>query len=576
MKSFGHYRIGGAFALALLASSLPVSALSPPPPEPDDQLLPLLYETLGGEQWQRSDDWFDPDVHWCDWYGVTCGEDSGFGYREFLGLELPANNLAGEISTELGELLFLYMTPTNKLDLSDNRISGPLPHFPQRALVVDLSGNQLSGALPEIVEEPVMPERPRRLLARNDFEGTVPESWQQLDLTELDLADNRLDDGYLNAFDAMSRVNPGHLDLAGNQFSGELPIAVLPAKLNRRDSGNTGGGLDLCFNDFVVDNPDVAQWVADRHAGGPDYEQCLGRERLPVDPTVSGSWFNPDRSGEGVALMLLENGAPLLYHFGFDTEGRQQWLFEVGNAGERYLVWDWLLQTQGTFNAGLRFDGDYPFVRGVARFRMDRVGDETIHLYRFYYDLSGCGEWEYADPNRPPPPGLCFPSLTEDRMDYRQLSRMAGTSCDNQNGWQAYSGAWFNSDRSGEGFILEVLPDGQAVVYWFTHKPDGSREQAWLIGQGMIEELVFVTTPPPGTAVLRLPIDEMLMPLGGQYGPEFDPDEINYVDWGSIVIDLDITGEDNPRVSWDSHIAGYGSGSYELERLARPMLAECE
>ncbi len=65
------------FAL-LMAVLLPASAalsLTPPPPQPHNQLFPMLYEAMGGEHWHRSDGWFDPDVHWCDWYGVTCGDE---------------------------------------------------------------------------------------------------------------------------------------------------------------------------------------------------------------------------------------------------------------------------------------------------------------------------------------------------------------------------------------------------------------------------------------------------------------------------------------------------------------------
>lgn len=577
MNQLNRFISGVVLAAAWMVSSTSVMALSPPPPQPGDELLPLLYEALGGEDWLRNDGWLDPDVHWCDWYGITCGNEYWPGLFELAGIDLSANNLHGTIEGELAERLFaheLWVAPDHVLDLSDNAITGTLPYFPEHTWLVDLSGNLFSGALPEISGQLDMPERPRRLLARNQFEGSVPESWQQLELSELDLADNQLDDGYLNAFSAMSRFNPGHLNLAGNLFSGELPTAIFPANLNRRDSGNTGGGLNLCFNDFVIDNPDVEQWVARRHAGGPDYEQCLGRERLPLDATISGSWFNPQRAGEGVSLMLLDNGSPLLYHFGFDAQGRQQWLFEVGVGGDRFMQWDRLFETQGTFNAGLRFDSSYPFIRSIARFRLDRVGSDTLHLYRHYYDVTGCGEWEHADPNRPPPPGLCVPSLISDRMDYQRLSQLAGSDCDNGAAYQEYSGAWFNPDRAGEGFIIEVLPDQQAVVYWFTYKPDGSREQVWLIGQGEVVVIAGPATAPPGFVRGRIEIETMHQPLGGQYGPGFDPEQIDYINWGSLQIDIDQS--DGAVVHWESHIDGYGTGSYELERLAMPKLAECD
>jgi len=564
-----------ALAAVVLALSAPLSALSPEPPQPDDELLPLLYETLDGENWRRNDGWLDPQVHWCDWYGVVCGEQFWPGLFELDAIELPGNDLSGEMTERLSALLFRLLPAGRLIDLSDNRISGQLDHFPLRTQQVDLSGNRFSGPLPGFEDEVPLIEDRRLLLARNDFEGAVPDSWQQLDLGDLDLADNRLDAGHLNAFGAVSSTEWSRLDLAGNRFSGELSTDILSARLYTRDIGNMGGGLNLCFNDFLIDNPEVAQWVADRHVGGPDYEQCLARERQPVGATVSGSWFHPERAGEGVALMLLENGAPLLYHFGFDTQGRQQWLFEVGLAGERFFEWDWLLETQGSFNAGLRFDGDHPFVRGLAGFRMDRVAADRLHLQRHYHDLSGCGPWDEADPDQPPPE-LCVPPVIGDRMDYQRLTGLAGVSCDSQSSVQQYSGAWYSPDRVGEGFLIEVLPNRQALVYWFTYKPDGSREQTWLVGQGEIESHVILAAPAPGTVATSLVVDPVLQPTGGRYGPEFDPAEIRLIEWGRIEFDLEIVDADHPVFRWDSAIEGYGSGSYELERLARPMLADCE
>ena len=37
----------------------------------------------------------------------------------------------------------------------------------------------------------------------------------------------------------------------------------------------------------------------------------------------------------------------------------------------------------------------------------------------------------------------------------------------------AHSGSWFQADRSGEGFILEILPDGNSVAAWFTFPAAG-------------------------------------------------------------------------------------------------------
>ena len=50
---------------------------------------------------------------------------------------------------------------------------------------------------------------------------------------------------------------------------------------------------------------------------------------------------------------------------------------------------------------------------------------------------------------------------------------------------QHYSGQWFDPHRNGEGIGLEILPNNQAVVYFFTFPPKGSaNSQAWVFGVG--------------------------------------------------------------------------------------------
>lgn len=558
-----------ALAGIMLALSPALLATSPMPPQPDDEMLPLLYETLGGDNWHRNDGWLDPEVDWCDWYGVECAETGIAGYTEFRRLELPGNNLVGTLTPELVELLLVYQAPEYELDLSDNAIAGELNHFPRRTEDVNLTGNLLTGTLPEFTEEPAGNVLERLRLARNDFEGAVPESWRRLQLRWLHLSDNRLDAGADNAFAAMHGFLQSFLYLNGNRFAAELGEEIMNARgLAERGSTNVGAGLDLCYNDFLVEDPAVRDWIAARHVGSPDFELCLGRERTAIDASASGSWYHPERSGEGVSIMLLDNGAPLLYHFGFDTEGRQQWLFELGTSGEKWLRWDPVRETRGYFGEGIAIEDDFTFVRGTGRFRADRVGADRLSIHRHYYDLLTCGPWSPQTPIEAP--GLCWMPLIDDRRDYQRLSHLAGTTCENGSDFQQFSGAWFDPERSGEGFVVEVLPDDRTVVYWFTYTPDGSGQQVWMIGSGDLSPNVpTVPVQPPGNQFTVT----LYQPQGGSYGPDFDPEDVDLVEWGELTISF--PEPDRGEVQFDSDFAAYGSGQFPIERLARPMLAEC-
>lgn len=559
------------FALPALLLAGAAHTLSPPPPQPDDELFPLLYEAFDGDNWHRNDGWLDEEVYWCDWYGVTCSDDAVWGYYDFLALDLADNNLSGELTEELSRLLFEHIPPRFWLDLSNNEITGQLRHFPAQTRRADLSGNRISGRLPKVETSVIHEDDKHLVLARNRFEGAVPDNWADLRLRELNLADNQLDDGHLNAFRAISPTVNGRLDLAGNRFSGQLTTSIYTAGLNRNDSSNVGGGLRLCFNDFSLFSETMHEWISERHAGGPEFEQCLGRERIDMDAGISGSWFNPAFDGEGVALQLLDNGAPLLYSFGFDRQGRQQWLFEVGRPGQQFLKWQPLKETRGDFGQGFRYDGDHPLMRGMTRMRFDRIDDDTVHVERNYYDLAACGPLETADPNRPPTMP-CPPPLFADRLDYQRLTELAGTTCGNQTDAQHYSGAWFNPETNGEGFVIEVLPDDRAVVYWFTYAADGSGEQAWLMGDGQID--LNISVIPSNPQPPRLLIDPILQPVGATYGPDFDPADVERINWGWL--EIQFHDENTGHVFFYSMLEAYGSGDFPIQRLARPMLADCE
>ncbi len=48
-----------------------------------------------------------------------------------------------------------------------------------------------------------------------------------------------------------------------------------------------------------------------------------------------------------------------------------------------------------------------------------------------------------------------------------------------------YNGSWYDSARSGEGIILEILPNNKAGMFFFTYPPAGvSGQQAWVYGVG--------------------------------------------------------------------------------------------
>jgi hypothetical protein len=116
--------------------------------------------------------------------------------------------------------------------------------------------------------------------------------------------------------------------------------------------------------------------------------------------------------------------------------------------------------------------------------------------------------------------------------------------------------AWFDPDRNGEGFIIEILADGQAVLYWFTYDDAGAQD--WYVAAGTL-------------AGNQLRFPELLRVSGGVFGPGFDPDAVEREPVGSATF----TWSDCQAGTMEWHI-GNARGRQTLERLSRIQGLFCD
>ena len=116
------------------------------------------------------------------------------------------------------------------------------------------------------------------------------------------------------------------------------------------------------------------------------------------------------------------------------------------------------------------------------------------------------------------------------------------------------SGEWFNPNRDGEGFFIEVAEvNGMPVfvVAWFTYN-NGS--QLWLVGSAMI---------PAGATSITVDVQ---MPSGADFGDAFDPAEVERTPWGTLTFSFE--SFNTGVVDYNSTL-GFGSGSIDLVRLTK-------
>lgn len=623
-----------------LAAGLVAAAPAPGKVTDERQVLVDFYHSTNGEGWHDNgeglffnDEWLSQTDH-CTWYGITCKNGvvtsihlsqnnlSGrllpalFDLPHLSHLDLSDNHLhgrlPGKVINSLPRLDSLSGNDRVTIDLSGNRLSGKLPEFTRQqgpgALILRLADNALTGPIPaswvdmellsvdlndNAIDMPLVdvwralptvanlqlagtglsgpfPDSPARFdgdqmlvdrlgrlnLSRNQLEGELPAWLAELGLWNLNLQHNRLSGTIAVAVEALG--TGGSLILSHNMFSGPIPEELSSLSIRRLDEQSRAGrwphliplteppALDLCWNDFDPPGAELLDFINARHHGG-SFANCQ-RPRVPISPAISGSWFNPTRSGEGFVQHLLDNGQVLLFWFTFSGYGPhweegQTWYLNVVSPQERSLWLQDLLKPNGSFNAG-----STGFLRLPFWLSIDPLSDSAQQISYSHPTII----WANMT-------GWVWMNFSSDRREQIALTKLAGSRCDNRQPHQWISGAWYDPARASEGFVIEVNQDGRVLVYWFTYQPKGG--QAWMIGTGEFNNG-------------RVIVDEMIQPVGTRFGPGFDSGEIEYIDWGSLSIEFD--GEDSGHVEYESNFEEYGSGNYPIERLARPMLAECE
>ncbi len=515
----------GMRAVLLLATCGLLGGVNAQVSEAEREALIDFYHATGGDEWIDNTGWLGEPGSECEWHGVQCASPGG-DYSVWR-LSLPTNNLHGELPGILE-----HLTGLTRLELQDNELTGEIPDS--------------WSALENLA---------RLVLANNDLSGPLPAQLADLELQQINLKRNRFEGSIDPAIEAMVRSGPPVLDLSDNRFSGPIPPTIEQLTwfppLNRQSSGPRGY-INLCWNDLDPPSTSIKEFLESRHLGG-QLSSCMGRERLPLDPAISGSWYNPARDGEGLVQMLLDNGRMLVYWFTFEPHVgvpsfRQHWAFAVSPTLETGFSTDQLYAPiGGKFGRGEPEKLMHDWLAGWIN--VDRIETGLQHI-QFDYVASRLAVIGLPDHNH-----------HSVRHDQVPLTRLAGTTCDNHQPNQWISGAWYNPEANGEGFVVEVTEKGHGVVYWFTYQPDDSGRQAWMMGDGDFDGNTLV-------------VDNLVQPSGGIFGIDSDPELVDRVPWGGLTMTFD--DDLHGHVWFDSLFEEYGSNDYPIERLARPMLAECE
>jgi hypothetical protein len=257
---------------------------------------------------------------------------------------------------------------------------------------------------------------------------------------------------------------------------------------------------------------------------------------LWIGPAMSGSWYSPQRNGEGFTLQVLDNGTAHALWFTYPPAGspaQQAWIYASGGRidGDR-IVFDEAFTTRGP-RFGAAFDpAQLQFIPwGRIEFRFTSCNDAEV---TYQGPVSwGSGTWNVTR----------LTALADLQCTGKQ--RVHGSGARTLESLRNRSGAWFDPAHNGEGWNVEELPDGRTQVYWFTYDANG--EQAWTMG----------VSPTSGT---RMTVEQNYRPVGTRFGTDFNSSQVTLQPWGRL--ELDLTSCLGPgTLTWQSSDPAFGSGT---------------
>jgi hypothetical protein len=120
------------------------------------------------------------------------------------------------------------------------------------------------------------------------------------------------------------------------------------------------------------------------------------------------------------------------------------------------------------------------------------------------------------------------------------------------------SGLFFNHGNNGHYVTVQRVFDNNALVIWNTFDAHGA--PAWVYGVGSIDGG-------------HIHVDQVAENLGGTLGPGGAVSGATPKLWGTF--DLDFSDCNNAKLSYDSVMPAFGSGSVTLERLAYVTGLDC-
>ena len=381
-------------------------------------------------------------------------------------------------------------------------------------------------------------------LGENDFRisSMGPDNDPNFDAFDPQVTFNSTNNEFLVVWsgdDNSGQLADEEIEIFAQRIEGLTGVLMGPQPIRVSDVGNDGDISRDAMDADVTWNRDkneyLVVWAADDNTGG----------RLNGELEIYGQLLSGAGAEIGENDFLVSN-----------VGGTGNNLFEAmtpgvayhGNAHQYVVTWHGDDDIDGEFEIrSQRLDGPTLIPLGIPGQRLTNAGPDGDPLYDarravVVEDETG-GElyvaFEMED---------LAPDQAEGEFEVF-FSSMEATDFPIANGLSA---SWFDPTHDGEGWVVEIINENLAAVYWFTYRPD-QPTQAWMLGIGPVIDNRIVMT-------------DVVIPSGGTFGAQFDPSSIQRDSWGTFAIEFESC--DQANVNFNSTQAGFGSGAYDLTRLS--------
>ncbi|WP_154223553.1 M14 family zinc carboxypeptidase [Marinicella rhabdoformis] len=279
---------------------------------------------------------------------------------------------------------------------------------------------------------------------------------------------------------------------------------------------------------------------------------------VPARVAATGLYYAPDRAGEGISLEVLDSENFWMTFYSFNEHGQQDWFTGQNNYSGNLLKTPLTAVSGGIF--GPDFNPDNISLQNKGEIEMVFSGGVSLAqpIGLQYWYRNAAVKFTYPD-------GSKF------RTTWDPLSVAAGFYSDlfmdgigsvllppvAPNQPPSYTGSWYNADRAGVGYHIQILEDNRAALLWYSFSPEGDKK--WFVDmQGEITDTDSGVT---------LNFNNISTASGTMFGANFNPNDVVIEPWGSAEFKLSCF---EGSMTYQSTDNAYGTGGYDIEPLTRP------